>query len=1176
MADSDSRFSVLFGFDEANFPEALYLASFPDVGAAIQRGLLSSGFDHFVRFGRDEIIRKQRRNPFAQSQPVSAVSAVEPAGQDAEDLALEPMLTPELRQAEDAPPSEAPAEALEHYCEELYLAVNPDVADAVARGNFATGLDHYRLFGWADERKGLRPSLRSDGFYTDPPPPPPDMSEEIKDFDHEAYFALYPDVRAAVGGDAEAGRTHWAKHGRFEGRFGPGVAPFRHIQTSAAGVLSRPFGFNIFGPFAATSGLGTAARNLLGAIRAVGIPFELRPFDVTHGAPRIRRREREQPVKYRINLILANADQVERLIDLYPRGTFNDAYNIAVWAWELAAFRPDWFACFGGLDEVWTNSDFEVMSIASTAPVPVFKVRLPVTAQARPQGEARDAFGIPKDRFTFMIAFDAGSTSARKNPLMMVEAFREAFAQDESVFLVLKLHSNHLEPQITRQLSRVLRGADNVLVIADRLRDEEMAVLQSACDCFVSAHRSEGFGLNIAEFMALGKPVIATNYSGNLEFFDETTGYPVDYRLIEIEKQAGPYMPGYLWAEPDKNSLIQQMRAVYKNQGEAWLRGRCAAERIARDFSFLRVGTQIREHLISLGLAIELPPFLRSLGQARDIARHSPYDGLPDTARAALKVFGASPRTFSVIVPVYNVPARYLEACVRSVQAQTYPFWELCLCNDASTQQETIDCLARLQGTDPRIRIRHLPENQGIAGASNAAVEMATGDYLVMLDNDDMLAPNALFEAALAVHANPSIDCLYSDEDKIDENDNLIDHYYKPDWSPEHLESVMYVLHMLVVRKKLFLELGGFRAAFSGAQDYDLMLRVARATQAIHHLPHLLYHWRAIPGSSAAVVDAKPYALQAGFRALSEHAAEKYGAAAKVEDGLLPGTFRVRREIVGTPRVSLLILTNNNTIELPGRPPFHMVDNLVDSILSRTSYRNFEIVVVDNSRLTPEQIARFERDGVRVENYTLPVRPFNYASKANFAIRQCHTEHLVMLNDDMEVINSDWLSALLEFSQDPEVGGVGGRLLHADGTIQHVGTIIGVNDGTAHIYHSFPGDFIGYNGFTHLIRNYSALTGACFATRKSVLTQVGGFDEGFAIDFNDTDLCLKIVECGYRLVYTPYSEMYHFESKSAVRTTQDPGEKWRFVTKWRRYMENDPHYNRNLPRDRFDYLLPVR
>jgi GT2 family glycosyltransferase len=450
---------------------------------------------------------------------------------------------------------------------------------------------------------------------------------------------------------------------------------------------------------------------------------------------------------------------------------------------------------------------------------------------------------------------------------------------------------------------------------------------------------------------------------------------------------------------------------------------------------------------------------------------------------------------------------------------------------------------------------------------------MATGEFIAMLDNDDTIHPDALLEVARALFANADIDVIYTDEDKIDEQGRLIDTYHKPDWSPEHLESVMYVLHMLVVRKKLFLELGGFRAEYSGAQDYDLMLRLSRRTQKVHHIARALYHWRAVQGSAASVVDAKPYALQAGFRALQDHVAQKHGDRAWVEDGLLPGTFRVRRKILGRPRVSLLILTNNGELDLPGRGCFHMVDNLVDSILRRTSYRNYEILVVDNSKLSKEQIARFRTLGVRVENFTGPVVPFNYAAKANFALRVCRTENLVLLNDDMEVINEDWLTSLLELSQDPEVGAVGARLLHADGTIQHVGCVIGVNNGTAHVYHSFPGDFIGYNGFTHLIRNYSAVTGACFATRKSVMSQVGGLDESFAIDFNDTDLCLKILESGYRIVYTPYSSLFHFEGASAKRVTQNADERRRFVARWARYMENDPYFNPNFSRSRFDFTV---
>jgi GT2 family glycosyltransferase len=250
-----------------------------------------------------------------------------------------------------------------------------------------------------------------------------------------------------------------------------------------------------------------------------------------------------------------------------------------------------------------------------------------------------------------------------------------------------------------------------------------------------------------------------------------------------------------------------------------------------------------------------------------------------------------------------------------------------------------------------------------------------------------------------------------------------------------------------------------------------------------------------------------------------------------------------------------------------------MVDNFVDSILRHTAYRNYEIVVVDNGKLTRAQTARFTGLGVRVEDFAGPVVPFNYAAKANFAVRMCRSEHLVILNDDMEVINEDWLSSLLELSQDPEIGAVGARLLHADGTLQHVGCVIGVNNGTAHVYHSFPGDHIGYNAFTHLIRNYSAVTGACLATRKSVLSQLGGFDEGFAIDFNDIDLCLRMIESGYRVVYTPYASLFHFEGASARRVTQKPEERRRFLARWARYMENDPHFNPNFSRRHFDFTV---
>ncbi len=1161
-------------FDRENFPEELYLRAFGDVRAAVRAGSFESGYAHYRAFGQGEIASGARHSPFEGGPPGLSRSILLPADTTPVPPAPAPegLLASAGAIAYTPPPAAPPRATQTAFDADLYFALNPDVASLVAGGEVADAATHWRQSGRAEERAGLRPTITHDEFYVDALPPGTECDVDTEHFDGESYLLLYPDVRQALGPDPDAARHHWVHHGRFEGRVGCGIAPYRMWRARPEAFFKKPFGINIFGPLAAISGLGTAARGLLRAIRGLGLPIDLHPFDVSRGAPRITRAARAREPRYRCNLLLANADQIALLTSLYPAGYFDDAYNIAVWAWELAALRPDWHLSFAPLDEVWTNSEFEIDAIGAIAPVPVHKIRLPVEPPSAEAAEGRALYGIPADRLVFLMAFDVGSTSARKNPLMVIEAFREAFPADENVFLVVKFHSTAVEPAITRQLTRALRGAENVLVMADMLSEHDMALLRAACDVFVSAHRSEGFGLNIAEFMALGKPVIATAYSGNLDFFDETVGYPIDFTLTEVELQTGPYMPHYVWADPKKASLIEQFRNLYRDQPGAWMRGARASARISAQLSAAQIGQEIRARLHAIGLAAEQPALLGWLGRTRGIVGHAPLAGLDSAARACIAGLGACRPVISLIVPVYNVPAPWLEACILSVLGQTYPFWEMCICDDASTAQDTRDVLARAQGVDARIKIRRTARNLGISGASNLCAEMAIGSYVAMLDHDDALHPDALMEVVRALFTDPDIDVLYTDEDKIDDAGRVIDTYHKPDWSPEHLELVMYVLHLLVVRKQLFLELGGFREAYSGAQDFDLMLRLSRRTQHIHHIPRALYHWRAVAGSAAATVDAKPYALKAGFRALQDHVAERH-AGAWVEDGLLPGTFRVRRRILGRPRVSLLILTNNAELDLPGRGRFHMVDNFVDSILRRTGYRNFEIVVVDNSSLVPEQVARFQSLGVRVENYTGPVVPFNFAAKANFALKMCRTEHLVMLNDDMEVAEEEWLTSLLELSQDGEIGAVGARLLHADGSIQHVGCVVGINNATAHVYHSFPGDFVGYNGFTHLIRNYSAVTGACLATRKSVLSQVGGFDESFAIDFNDIDLCLRIIESGYRIVYTPYCTLYHFEGASAKRVAARPDERRRFVARWARYMERDPYFNPNFSRENFDFSL---
>jgi len=521
--------------------------------------------------------------------------------------------------------------------------------------------------------------------------------------------------------------------------------------------------------------------------------------------------------------------------------------------------------------------------------------------------------------------------------------------------------------------------------------------------------------------------------------------------------------------------------------------------------------------------------------------------------------------TISVVVPVHNTPPDVLAQCLDSVLAQTYTAWELCIVDDASRNAATIAVLARYRSRDPRIRIDRSVANLHIAGATNRAVMHATGAFIAFLDHDDVLEPDALAEVATAVLADPTIDLLYSDEDKLDENGHRTEPYHKPAWSPEHLNSVMYLLHMLVVRKSLFWAVGGSRPERTGAQDYDLALRAAARARRVHHVPKILYHWRMMQGSAAGDAEAKPYALAAA-RAALEDAIAAQGLEADVEDGLVRGTFRVRARLAPPPLVSLMVLTHDIEREIEGRGRINLVRNFMRSLAEKSTYGNTRLFIIDDANSSAETRKLAKEIGARIVPYRSP-GPFNYARKANFATRTATSEHIIYLNDDMEVIEPGWIEALLEQTIQEKVGGAGARLLYPDGRIQHAGVVLGVSGATSHAFLGLGRDVIGYNAYTHLIRNYSAVTGAVFATRRAVMEEVGGFDERLAIDYNDIDLCLRICRTGRRIVYTPYSELYHFEGSSAVRTDQNPTERDLFTARWAHVIANDPYYNPNLPRD---------
>jgi GT2 family glycosyltransferase len=526
--------------------------------------------------------------------------------------------------------------------------------------------------------------------------------------------------------------------------------------------------------------------------------------------------------------------------------------------------------------------------------------------------------------------------------------------------------------------------------------------------------------------------------------------------------------------------------------------------------------------------------------------------------------------TVSIVVPVYNTPATYLDAMVRSVLAQTYIHWELCLADGHSPGAWVRPALEHYAAADHRIRVTFLPENRGIAGNTNAAIDLARGEYVALLDHDDTLAPFALYEVVRAVNDRPDADLIYSDEDKLDEAGRRVDPCFKPDWSPDTLRSHNYICHLTVLRRDLLTRLGGIRAGFDGAQDYDLVLRAGEQARRIVHIPKVLYHWRMHAQSTAANTESKRYLVEAGRKALIEHL-ERMHTPAAVADGPLPGTYRVIYRLPRQPLVSVLI---------PNRDSVGMLGRCLDSI-AQSGYANYEVLVLENASEHPDTFAYYrhlERLGnVRIVPWT---KPFNYAAINNFGATRARGEVLLFLNNDVEAINPDWLEWLVKHALRPEVGAVGAKLLYADDTIQHAGIVVGMGGIAGHVHRQFPRDADGYMQRLRVTHNCAAVTGACLMTRRSVFEQVGGFDEAFVLAFNDVDLCLSIQAAGYRVLWTPDAELYHLESKT--RGYEDTAEKLArfgreyrlFVAKWGEYLRTgDPYYNPNFRLDRADYCL---
>ena len=526
---------------------------------------------------------------------------------------------------------------------------------------------------------------------------------------------------------------------------------------------------------------------------------------------------------------------------------------------------------------------------------------------------------------------------------------------------------------------------------------------------------------------------------------------------------------------------------------------------------------------------------------------------------------------FSIITPVCDPPPDVLIETIGSVRAQTCRSWELCLADDASTNPRVRDILALAAADDDRIRVARNEARGGIVAASRAAVALASGEWLVFLDHDDLMRADALAKVAREISLKPDADYIYSDEDKVDENGRHFGPFLKPDWSPDRLRSHMYTAHLSVVRHQTYREVGGFRDGFDGAQDWDLVLRVTERARRVVHIPEVLYHWRTVATSVAGHVDAKPWAYAAAQRAVEGQVA-RLGIDARVEPHpQVPGTFNLAPALSREPHVSVIVPTRGTRRDLRGIDTA-LVENCLRGLAERTDYDAWDVVCVADEpyvRDAKNDLA-FLGDRLSIVEYDAP---FNFSEKINRGVERAAGELLLSLNDDIEVREPDWLSRLVTHASTPGVGVVGPKLLFEDDRIQHAGIVL-VKGSPAHIYYGLPPETLGYFGQAVLASNALAVTGACLLTTREAFDAVGGMSEDFPVNYNDLDYCLKVWEAGHRVVFAGDVVLTHLEHATREGAVSE-AELDHFWRRWPQYMEHDPFMHPRLVLRDSDVMVPV-
>jgi glycosyltransferase involved in cell wall biosynthesis len=546
-----------------------------------------------------------------------------------------------------------------------------------------------------------------------------------------------------------------------------------------------------------------------------------------------------------------------------------------------------------------------------------------------------------------------------------------------------------------------------------------------------------------------------------------------------------------------------------------------------------------------------------------DVADTLPDEESLEALNQRYRALGYTPLV-SIIMPTYNSPRAHLISAIESVISQIYDNWELCICDDGS-KDDTVSLLMEVARQDERIKVKRLKENRGISSATNSALEMASGEYIALLDHDDLLTVNALLEVVALINDDKGIDIIYSDQDKVDEKGNLSSPFFKPDWSPELFLGVMYVGHLLVVRRETALAVGGFRQEFDKVQDYEFMLRISEQTNKIRHISKIMYHWRMIEGSLAYGLNQKNDIDELQAAAVNAHLT-RLGVPAKAE-----ANRRHRHRVIckplprdSHPKVSVIIPTKD--------APDH-IQRCLASIYEKTTYRNFEVVVVDNGTVDKRALQTLNSFPVKVIPFN---QAFNFSVANNIGVNGCDGEIVVLLNNDTEVVTPDWLEILLFYLYKDNVGIVGPMLTYPDRTVQHAGVVLGFRGTADHIMRGFPRESDGYAGSLSCAREVSAVTGACLMIRKDDYDRMGGLVEYYATHYQDVDLCLRVISKGKRIICVPQVELIHYESVSR-KAYYDLVDRALLLDSWGDLIAaHDPYYNINFSLEHTDYSLRER